>query len=511
MRPILKPGQNCWNIFDTWETGILIDTRAYFQAFYHTAKQARHYILLAGWQFDSGVYLLRGEDKKNVDGKIQFLPFLNSLCLNNPDLKIYILAWDFAFVFTFSREWFQKWIFNWNSSKNLYFRFDSAHPIGASHHQKFVVIDGVIAFVGGIDISFNRWDDVDHLTKNPYRKNIEGISYEPYHDIQAYGTGPIANYLADFFKIRWKLSGGGKINLPPPYKENKFKIETGITIFSQKIAVSRTQAESLVPPILASVNEIRNLYIDAIEASEEIIYIENQYFSSHAVYQALINRMRTKNRPSLQIVIILPRGLHTTSEIISIGSTQANMLHCLTEVASRYRHSLGIYYTESRGVKKVPVYIHAKLLLIDDIFLSVGSANINNRSMGLDTEMNMNWEVTSKNNLTFINSIKNCRVNLLAEHTNIKNVTELSRLGQIKGLVAYLDQIADSRKYSLRHHSTKAYDNDIRCPDGIEPKLILLDPKEPVVDENIYELMSRDKNSFFVKGITLLSELLEKF
>jgi phospholipase D1/2 len=221
MKQILTPGRNCRGIYDMGETGILIDVRNYYRAFYHPSKMARRYILIAGWQFDRDVQLLRGKDRRQARGDVRLLPFLNQLCDHNQELHVYVLAWDFSALFALDREWFQDWIIKWTANERLHFRFDSHHAIGASHHQKLVVIDGSLAFVGGLNICANRWDDRPHSSENPDRINPEGFSHEPYHDIRSYHTGPVAWELAKPFQRRWENSGDGKIHPPLKSKQNQ--------------------------------------------------------------------------------------------------------------------------------------------------------------------------------------------------------------------------------------------------------------------------------------------------
>ena len=145
---ILKTGRNCWDISEAKKAGLLVDARDYYRAFYRAAKAAESYILLSGWQFDSNVDLLRGDDAKAAGSSATFLPFLNDLCEQKTALRIYILAWDFSMLYSIDREWFQSWYINWTTNERLKFRFDCCDDFDASHHQKFVVIDGTIAFVG---------------------------------------------------------------------------------------------------------------------------------------------------------------------------------------------------------------------------------------------------------------------------------------------------------------------------------------------------------------------------
>ena len=163
MKPILKIGDNCWKISPVTTSGLLVDGRDYYRAFYHAARSAERYIAISGWQFDSNVALLRGADAQAAGEEASLLSFLNGLCEKKPELRVFILAWDFSFVYGFDREWFLHWYVHWMTHESLKFSFDRAAVYDGSHHQKFVVIDGKIAFVGGLDLCSSRWDERDVL------------------------------------------------------------------------------------------------------------------------------------------------------------------------------------------------------------------------------------------------------------------------------------------------------------------------------------------------------------
>lgn len=515
MKQILKPGHSCWGIYDVQETGLLIDARDYYRAFYAAAKEAQRYILIAGWQFDTEVQLLRGDDLEGADQQTRFYPFLKGLCERNPELEIYILAWDFSLVYALGREWFQAWKFRWGGSKQIRFHFDSHHPIGASHHQKFAVIDGCLAFVGGMDICASRWDDRRHLVENPDRKNSDQKPYEPVHDIQSYHIGgTVAGQLAELFKMRWQSSGGGELDLPPPPKDYHFEIEPSVSLAAEKVAISRTQAREVFPH-QPPIQEIRNLYLEAIHAAERLIYIENQYFSSQAVYQALVDRMKAAGRGKLQIVIIVPDRMHALFEEIGMGMAQVKILRSLKEIATEAGHAFGIFYPASiiqdgQGVVEVPSYIHAKLLLVDDRFLTIGSANIANRSMGFDSELNVSWEASSGSQRKLIRSIRQARIDLLAEHSGLTPDSEPSRrtLGRVAGLVDSLNRLADSSVSRLRHHRMEKSYLEAEWLSALNIEGFFFDPEKPPIEENIYELVKYGQNSLFARGITLLSNWL---
>lgn len=510
MKKILQASRNCVGLYEIERSGLLVDGRSYYLAFYRAALKAKRYILICGWQFDSNVTLIRGDDAKKTEGEVRFLPFLNSLCDKNPDLEVYILAWDFNLLYSLDRELLQEWLFNWTSNDRIRFLFDNRHAIGASHHQKFVVVDGVIGFIGGMDICSSRWDTRQHLPGDPLRRNPAGNEYEQYHDIQSYHSGPIVEKLKDIFLARWEHAGGPDILLPHIGDPSSFEVSSSVNIEAGTAALSRTQSKSLFPA-QKDIREIRSLYLDAIDAAEELIYIENQYFSSQAVYKALMDRLKTSERTPLQIVIILPKQPHSLLENIALGIAQAKMLQSMKVHAKRYGHSLGIYFTAQRSSTglRIPTYIHSKLLLIDDRFLSIGSANTNNRSMGLDTELNISWEAASDKQQKLVESIRRARVNLLAEHCGIHQEGDTEMLHNIDGLVDLLNRLADDPGYSLQHHTMESFIENIDLLKDLNVEDLALDPERPIVEENIYDIISADKTGFFAEGISWLNDYLK--
>jgi len=194
--------------------GLLVDAAAYYREFYRAALRARRSILLSGWQFDSKVALLRGPEAENAPGPVTLLAFLNWLCEHRPELRIWILAWDFHLIFAAEREWMQRLAFHWMTNERLHFRFDASHIARGSHHQKFVVIDGAVSYLGGLDLCDDRWDDPHHHNFNPLRVS-RGEPHQPFHDIQAYACGQeLATSLQRLFVKRWELAGGEP---PPPH------------------------------------------------------------------------------------------------------------------------------------------------------------------------------------------------------------------------------------------------------------------------------------------------------
>ena len=507
MASIINIGTTCWDVASAQQTGLLIDGRDYYRAFYRAARAAKRYILISGWQFDSDVMLLRGEDA--ADGaEVCLLSFLNGLCEKNENLQIYILAWNFNAVYGIDREWFQKWYFNWTTNHRLTFCFDDCHSVGASHHQKFAVVDGTIAFLGGLDLCSSRWDDRDHCADNPQRVNADQNTYTPFHDVQSYHLGAVAKKLADLFKERWKLVCCKDLDLPETTEKERIDFPGSLPILSSRVGISRTQAKT-DDGRQGSHQEIRRLFTAAIESAENLIYLENQYFSSKALFRALSRRMIDSGRPPLEIVMVLAKDANAFFEKISIGLMQAKLIARLKELASEMGHKVGIYYpacVDADG-QEVPTYIHSKLFLVDDRFLTVGSANMNNRSMGLDTEINVAWEaVPEERGMT--ESIRRIRVDLLAEHTGARDSANVRELTATKGLVDYLERLAGSESSRLRRHPSLDVDPaEYESLTSMLPDGFPFDMEEPESENVVYETISDQSDGLFAKGIASLKNM----
>jgi phospholipase D1/2 len=509
MASIINIGTTCWDVASAEQTGLLIDGRDYYRAFYRAARAAKRYILISGWQFDSNVMLLRGEDAADGD-EVCLLSFLNGLCEKNENLQIYILAWNFNAIYGIDREWFQKWYFNWTTNDRLTFCFDDCHCLAASHHQKFAVVDGTVAFLGGLDLCSSRWDDRDHCADNPQRVNADQNTYTPFHDVQSYHVGTVAKKLADLFKERWKLACCKDLDLPETTEKERIDFPGSFPILSSRVGISRTQ-EKTDDGRQGSHQEIRRLFASAIESAENLIYLENQYFSSKALFRALSRRMIDSGRPPLEIVMVLAKDANAFFEKISIGLMQAKLIARLKELASEMGHKVGIYYpacVDADG-QEVPTYIHSKLFLVDDRFLSVGSANMNNRSMGLDTEINVAWE-TATEECGMTESIRRIRVDLLAEHTGARDSASVRELTATKGLVDYLERLAGSGSSRLRRHPSLDVDPaEYESLTSMLPNGFPFDMEERESENVIYETISDQSDGLFAKGIASLKNMFK--
>jgi phosphatidylserine/phosphatidylglycerophosphate/cardiolipin synthase-like enzyme len=118
-------------------------------------------------------------------------------------------------MFARDREFPPMYGFGWEPARRVHFRYDDTHPVGASQHQKVVVIDDALAFVGGIDLTLRRWDCGDHAAEDP-RRTANDQPYPPFHDTMMAVDGDAARQLADLARERWRLATGQRLKPVDP-------------------------------------------------------------------------------------------------------------------------------------------------------------------------------------------------------------------------------------------------------------------------------------------------------
>ncbi|HEX4339331.1 MAG TPA: phospholipase D-like domain-containing protein [Polyangiaceae bacterium] len=486
MSRILEAGRNAWALEPIEHAGVLIDACDYYRAFYQAMSGAKHYALLAGWQFDSDVRLLRGPDAAGAPWPVELLPFMEALCRERPELRIYVLAWDYSVVYTFEREWMQRLKFDFGTSDHIRYVLDGEHPVGASHHQKLVVVDGRIAFVGGADLCDGRWDDRSHSSVNVERVNRYGDPYKPYHEVIAYVTGAKAiARLEETFRDRFQRASGEPLVLPvpdagdppsPPVFEGALPLDADVTAIARTYPARDTDASE------AAVKEIRHLYEDAIGSAERLIYIETQYITSHAIHDALVARLRDDTKPKLVLVLVVPHGSDTLKEELVLGAAESRLLASVERVAKETGHALRVLFSapSDASPRSPPTFVHSKLLVVDDSFLTIGSANCTNRSFSIDSELNLAWECDSRR-AGLRKDIARLRASLLSEHAGIDHDV---RFEDIDGLVPLIDELlaAGSR---LRAR---------QMPDDAEPLTVMqlaFDPEGPLLQSALDEFLGQ--------------------
>ncbi|MGE5475873.1 MAG: VTT domain-containing protein [Bacteroidales bacterium] len=426
--PLAQPGRNCRCVVRADRLGVAVDGEHYFRALHHALRGARHSILLIGWEFDSRTRLLRddGDDAAACPNQIGAL--LDHLVRRNPSLRVHVLIWDSAMIYAFNREFAGLVKMDWLTHRRLRFRLDDSHPLGASQHQKIVVVDYALAFVGGLDVTSQRWDSRAHRPADPRRNDPAYPDYPPFHDIMAVVTGPAARTLGDIARRRWHLASGEALAAPPVGDADQLW-PPGVTEVMADIDVALAltcPAWDDQPPV----REVEQLYIDMVRAARRLIYIENQYFAARRVAALLEQRLAEPDGP--QIILVNPGEPVSLVERSTMGVARARLLRRLRQADRHGR--LHVFYPVVEGED---VKVHAKLMIVDDRWLRIGSSNLNNRSMGLDSECDLMVEAADPAQRAAIRALRH---DLMAEHLGVTagTVAAAEAAGGPAGAVAAL-------------------------------------------------------------------------
>jgi len=462
--PVVEPGRNCWREEQASRFATLIDAADYFAAFAEACRNARRQILILGWDFDRKERLHR--DAAPTDFPDELGAFLVALVRERPELDVYLLSWDFNMVYAAERELLPALRLRVQAPPRLHFRLDGRHPKGASHHQKVVVVDDRVAFVGGVDLSRWRWDTPEHKPDDPRRVDPNGKPYPPFHDLMMLVEGDAAARLGDLARERWRRARGSVITPPPVPAESPWPSSVSRELSDIPVAIARTE------PAFAgreAVSEIKQLYIDAIGAARQGIYIENQYFTAHCLADALAARLAEPDGPD--VVLVLPAKTGGWLEQVTMDVVRGRILDRMQ--AADQHDRLRVYYPHMPGLGDDCISVHSKLLIIDDRLLRIGSSNTSNRSMGLDTECDLAIESREAGD-DIAGYIGRLRARLLAEHLDCDHEDVQAALREQGSLVKAVE--------SLRGAGRSLRPLDWRLPNEVDemvPDSSLIDPDEP--------------------------------
>jgi phospholipase D1/2 len=402
-RRILRPGDNCWRIARATRFAVIVDAEAYFRAVKEAILQARDAVYLIGWDFDTRVEFERGE--KTLEGPNTLGAFIRWIDKNRSDLRMYILKWDLGMLFEVGRGTTPLAMLGWLTSNRINLRLDSAHPLGAAQHQKIVVIDDILAFCGGIDITVDRWDTPLHIDDDERRRRANGKRYGPWHDATAAVEGEAAQALGELARTRWFQATGERV-APPATRDGLWPTGIDPLFAGIEVGIART-----VPSYgdIEAVGEIEALYLEAIARADTTIYCESQYFASRRIAEAMAARLREPNGP--EIIVVNPESADGFLEAAAMDTARARLLKMIDDADSYDRFRILTPVTSGRQ----PIYVHAKIVIVDDRLLRVGSSNFNNRSLGFDVECDLAVEASAHDEKVR-RSILDFRHDLLAEH-----------------------------------------------------------------------------------------------
>ncbi|VWC83045.1 VTT domain-containing protein [Burkholderia contaminans] len=483
---LLERGRNCDTIRAADRFTMLVDGDAYFSTLRAALLRARHTVFIVGWDVDSRMRLAPGGPDDTLPDTLA--AFLHALAARRHNLRIYVLAWDFAMIYALERDWPPVYRAGWRAHRGIVFRLDGAHPRGASHHQKLVVIDDRLAFVGGLDLTRARWDTPAHAAGDPRRHDEDGTPYAPFHDVQAMFDGDAAAAIGEQARARWRQACGRPIairaqrHLERPDDDDPWPPGTRVDVRDVRLGIACTapRHDGREP-----VRQVRALVEDTIRAARRHLYVENQYFTAAVVRETLSARLADAHGPD--VTVVAPRVQSGWLQEATMGVLRARLHAALVSADhfGRYR----LLYPHVDGLGDACVNVHSKLAIADDECLVIGSANLNNRSMLLDTECCV--ALVAAGDARIRAAIAALRERLLAEHLGTAPAAVADAFARTERPNTALDRLRAKPGRTLR-----TLDPAVAPQlDALVPVSARLDPEQPIEpDRFVREFVPHDRH-----------------
>jgi len=391
---------------------VVIDCAPYYKAVYEAIQKARQSVFIVGWDIDSRIELLRGDDKPDKDQSYTIADVLRRKAEDNPQIQIYLLKWASSFIYAKERESLPVLKWRFKTPSNVHFCMDGAILSGASQHQKIIVIDDQIAFSGGMDIALGRWDTREHLAENPLRSDPSG-DYGPYRDIQMLVDGQAAEELAKLARWRWHRAAG----------YHPLKVEnTGKDVWPDSVPVDFEDIQVNIVqtfPEMADTKEKREVesaLMEHVSKAEHFIYIENQFLTYLPLARAINRQLHAK--PDLKVMMVSSYGPQGTLEKEVMWQGRIAFRKIVEEGIDNDRIQMLYPVCLDKNGEDHDMHIHSKFMVVDDKILQVGSANLNGRSMGVDAECDLFVTGKTQEQKKRISEIRDT---LIAEHSEVSN------------------------------------------------------------------------------------------
>ncbi|MDB5363304.1 MAG: phospholipase D/Transphosphatidylase [Rhodospirillales bacterium] len=452
-RQILAPPRNCWRLSRAGRAALLTNAD-YFRRLADCMRRARHRILLIGWDLDAALVL---DPHGSGPGALPLTQFLAALLDLRPGLEIRFLLWDRTVFYGGNRR--SSAALHALSKRYPAFRYHfTPAPLACSHHAKLVAIDDGLAFVGGIDLAGDRWDRIDHPPSHPARTTPDGDAYGPTHDLQMLVAGPAAADLSAYAAQRWSEATGDPA--PPA--------EPGPADWPDDLAPDFTDIPAGIARTLpqAAIREVETLNHDALAAARHCIYLEAQYLTASSIGDSLVRQLERPDGP--EIVIVVTRTSHGMLEQFAMDNNRDRLLRRLA-AADRWGRLRVYYPIVEDGDRRVEVKIHAKLVVIDDRLLRVGSSNLNNRSMAVDSECDLALEAAGEAHRERIRALRN---RLIAEQLHQPAATVAAAFRRMTSVISVIEMLNGAGYLQPLEISPDG-------PDTPMPGTAVLDPNEP--------------------------------
>jgi phosphatidylserine/phosphatidylglycerophosphate/cardiolipin synthase-like enzyme len=338
---------------------VLIDGEEAMAAIAEAIASATEFIHITGWHLAPDFELVRGQ-RPTVLGAL--------LAEMAERVDVRVLAWAGAPVPVFhpSRAEVREGVQRLVRQTKIRCELDPReHPLHC-HHEKTLVIDGRVAFVGGIDMTDfggDRNDSSDH----PARRRLG------WHDVGTRLRGPAVADVGAHFALRWRELTGETVPEPPP----------PAPCGEHTVQVVRTVSEVMYDSLPQGDFRILESYIRALRSAREFVYLENQFLWAPEIVELLAAKLRDPPQDSFRLVVVLPFKANNGQD------DTKGQLGRLVAADGGAGRLLAATLRSLSGTRDDPLYVHAKVGIVDDRWLTVGSANLNAHSLLNDTEMNV--------------------------------------------------------------------------------------------------------------------------
>jgi phosphatidylserine/phosphatidylglycerophosphate/cardiolipin synthase-like enzyme len=360
---------------------VLIDGASALPQMAEAMQRAREFVQITGWHIAPSFDLVRGQRPQPIGS------LLAELALRI-DVRVLVWAGSPLPAFHPNRAEVMEGISNLTRGTRI--RCEAApreHPLHC-HHEKTIVIDGELAFVNGIDMTDAAGDRFDTQAHRARRR----IGW---HDVGTRLTGPAVADVGDHFALRWKELTGEQVQHPPAPPP------TG----DHTVQVVRTVADGMYDALPNGDFRILETYLKALRSANRLIYLENQFLWAPEIVTVLADKLRRPPHPDFRLVVLLPAKPNNG------GDDTRGQLGVLVNADGDDRRLLAATIRSFSEKRDDPLYVHAKVAIIDDRWLIAGSANLNAHSLFNDTEMDV---VTDDAALA-----RQTRVRLWSEHLEL--------------------------------------------------------------------------------------------
>jgi phosphatidylserine/phosphatidylglycerophosphate/cardiolipin synthase-like enzyme len=337
---------------------ILVDGAQAFPAIAAAVRSATSHVHLAGWHFSPDFALERAGEPlvlRNLLGELADLV----------DVRVLVWAGAPLPLFRPSRRDVREMRDRLVDGTTIQCALDAKERPLHCHHEKTIVVDDRVAFVGGIDLTSESGDRFD-WSHHPPRADVG------WHDVCTRIEGPAVADVAEHFRMRWhEVTGETLPAVSPPEAAGAVELQVVRTI-PERVYTAKPKGEF----------SILESYVRALSSAQRFVYIENQFLWSPEVEAVLEDKIASPPGPDFRVVLLLPSKPNSGSD------DTRGMLACLIEADEDHRVLASTLFARSGNLTD-RVYIHAKVAIIDDEWLTVGSANLNEHSLFNDTEMNV--------------------------------------------------------------------------------------------------------------------------